>query len=372
VIYSFISYQFPNKFNSPDESAAFFFINEFINNNDFIYEEPLNPTVNNLIRPRSVSVINNNIVPFSFIGFYLIVGIFGKIIYHSIYFVVPFFSVVSIIFFYFALKKIFTSKIALLSCILLFIHPALWYFSSLPFFHNSLFVSFLLMSFYFLIKIIDNNKIVNFIFLGLFLGLLAIVRVPEIIWIIIGYLIFVLFFKKKINLKLLIITLIVFLLIITPILFINNHLYDNPFTVGYLSNEGNQLFTTNTSNINHSNNNKSIGQIVLPNGLDFSKLIETFSKYIVKIFLPFSLLSLLGILLLLKKYKQISKIKKTYLIFYFFICCYLLLYYGSGSYFGAAGDNFYTISSSLVRYWLPVYVFGVPFITYFIYQFILI
>ena len=67
----FVIYAFPylvngNIYNSPDENANFVFVKHFIQYNDLKIPFESNPE--NIIRPRSVNILNSDYVPGSFVG----------------------------------------------------------------------------------------------------------------------------------------------------------------------------------------------------------------------------------------------------------------------------------------------------------------
>ncbi|MFH0854318.1 MAG: hypothetical protein V1891_02400 [bacterium] len=52
----------------------------------------------------------------------------------------------------------------------------------------------------------------------------------------------------------------------------------------------------------------------------------------------------------------------VYLLLFVFISAYLIIYYGSWVFYDAPNPNLITIGTSYTRYWLPVYIMGIPFI----------
>ncbi|MFH1188112.1 MAG: glycosyltransferase family 39 protein, partial [bacterium] len=147
--YSILAFKSGNVFNSPDENANYFFSNLFVNESRLDYPLPEN---SDIIHPRSMTVASQKIVPQSFLGMPLIYGFLGKIFgSNAIIFFTPVIAAISVLFFYEIIKKIFNEKIAFLSGILVFIHPAFWYYSTHSMYHNVLFVSFLIMGVYFFI-----------------------------------------------------------------------------------------------------------------------------------------------------------------------------------------------------------------------------
>lgn len=366
IIYSFLAFQHPQKFSSPDENANFVFIKQFIENSSFEIDEPLNAQFEGLIHPRNATVNNSKIVPFSFIGFSLFLGILGKILGISgIYFITPFFAALAGIFFFFLIKEVFSLKIALLSTLIYYIYPAIWYNSSISFQHNSLFLSFLIISLFLLLYLIKTNKLLFYLLLGFFLGLVCIIRTNEAAWIIPLVLVILFLNRKKIKSGKVLLGVLVFIIAISPMLILNNNFYGSPFKFGYFNN------VNNSTTSNDSNNNNAISflikkpkKVFFPSGIDINKAVDTFFKYQAKIFYPYFFLLIVGLFLLLKKFKLYGKNIRFYLLFFILISTYLTLYYGSGEYFGSTSSNLKEIfiSSSIVRYWMPIYTFSIPII----------
>jgi len=110
----------PVRFTWPDEMANHYFISSFVNNNSLVVPEALNTTANNFIVPRSVNLLNGNLVPGTFLGFILLLGLIVKVIgVNALLFVTPFFGALIPLIFYLILRRIFEQRLALLSTILL-------------------------------------------------------------------------------------------------------------------------------------------------------------------------------------------------------------------------------------------------------------
>ena len=360
-IYSYLSFSSPEKFNSPDEAANYFFTKRFVETSSFTYQEPLNEQADNLIHPRNTKVVDSKIVPYSFLGLYLIAGIIGKVLgLKVILYVVPLFSAISGIFFYLFLKEIFSKKTAFLSSFLLLIHPAFWYFSSQAMHHNALFAALLIITLYFLIKILKGASIFYYLAFGFFASLTCVVRTSEIIWLGILTLVLLAASRKNINLKNLAIGFVVFILVLIPLFCYNVQLYGHPLTIGYLAGEKKDASLSQQKDALVDLLQK-IKKVLLPSGINLAKLKETIAKYIFKMFYPFTIFLFLGIFSFLRL-KKISIYKKAYFCSFVSVALYLILYYGSGAYFGAKEAEI-TVGSSLIRYWLPIYILGMPFVS---------
>jgi hypothetical protein len=150
------------KFNSPDETLNFFFTLRQAQGKPMFYEEPLEGIGNNLIRPRSVNVVGDKVLPGSFMGMYFIYGGLGRLggligleEVNVLFYLTAFFAVLGIVFFYLLLSLIFSKNIALISGLLAYTIPSWLYFASRSFYHNVLFISLLIIGVYLLLRALD-------------------------------------------------------------------------------------------------------------------------------------------------------------------------------------------------------------------------
>ena len=237
VIYSFLYNISSPLFNSPDESLNYFFIDNFAKNSSLYQEENLNSIANNLVHPRSTLVLNNKIVPVGFVGIVLILGFISKIIGIKLaLFCVPLLACIVPVLLYYILKEIFDDKIAFFSSLMLYFHPAFIYYSSRSLLPNVLFISFLIISifFVFLFKNTENLKIkyLAIILSSLSLSLSLITRLSEVVWVFVIYLFLLAYVFKKLNLKYIILFLCVFLVPMLFMLKTNYNIYGHPLSTG--------------------------------------------------------------------------------------------------------------------------------------------
>ena len=80
LVYSHLYFTSNFIFDSPDEIANFVFIKEFAQNSNLFLESNYSAYSNIEAYPRSTLFINNKIVPISFLGIILILGIIAKVI----------------------------------------------------------------------------------------------------------------------------------------------------------------------------------------------------------------------------------------------------------------------------------------------------
>ncbi|MFH1564971.1 MAG: glycosyltransferase family 39 protein [bacterium] len=357
-VYSFLAFRAGTIFNSPDENANYFFANLFARESRLDY--PLKEN-SDIIHPRSMAVADQKIVPQSFLGMPLIYGFLGKIFgSNAIIFFTPIIAAISVLFFYEIIKKIFDEKIAFLSSVLVFINPAFWYYSTHSMYHNVLFASLLIMGIYFFVKNNSNaqnkKQCANIILGSIFIGLSLMARYSEIPWVVLILIILYFFNKDKISKKQAIICFLILFVLSIPIFFLNNKLYGNPLSNGY-SSIGKSIDTNSIS--------ASIRSSLLLNTLRVAVLniFRNSWNYGIYLFWWLSLPTCFGIFLLLKNYKKLESKQKKYLIAFLIGSVYLILYYGSWSFHDNPDPTKITIGTSYARYWLPIYIFSMPFLS---------
>lgn len=347
-------------FNTPDETANYFFADNFVGHNDLRYFESANELSGELalVHPRSTTVVDNNIVPGSFLGFVILLGVWGKIFsVGALPFLVPFFSAVAAVLFYLLIKKIFGRETALVSFVLLLFMPAFWYYSSRALFNNVLFVDLLIIGFYFLERFSNNSKrSLNLPLAGLFFGLALSLRAAEIVWLAPILLVIILLVgrgNKGLNLLILGLSGLIGLL---PSLLLQKAIYGGFLVTGYVPEAG----------IGSRGWWPTLQSVFFPFGFDLRNVAYSLYHYWLKMFWWQAIPAVLGGLVILNQWriKQLDKRIRNYFIIGVVVSIYFVIYYGSWFFF----NNLMAqplIGSSQTRYFLPLYIFSLPLIAYF-------
>lgn len=347
----------PPVFNSPDETSNYFFVKNFAENNSIAKKINYNPdeisNVSNLIHPRSISVNNFKLIPISFIGLILIYGVIAKIFgVWIIQYLTPVFSIIAIIFLYLLLNKLFNKKIAIISSLLILINPGFWYSSSKLLMHNTIFISLLIISYYFLIISIQNKKIIHFILWGFFLGLSLITRTSEFFWILLSIILILIFYRVKINYKILL-TFLMFIFVFSPVFYFNKIHNSSYFKFSYTENLDKDVVSGSISN---TNTLIKAFNIIFPFGINIKNILYVIYHFFLKLNWIFCLLLFLALLILFIKRKNVSRKELGFIILWFLISVYLFIYYGSWKISDTAIINSITIGSSYIRYLLPFFI----------------
>ena len=143
-----------SRFDWPDEMANYFWSEQYATTGQLAIFEPLNLVAQNQIHPRSFNVRSDgSLVPGSFLGLILFYGTLAKFFsVKAIIYFTPVLAIFGVLAFYGIIKRIFSEKIALISAVLMFFHPAWWYYSVASMLPNIAFVSLLLLGIYFLLR----------------------------------------------------------------------------------------------------------------------------------------------------------------------------------------------------------------------------
>jgi 4-amino-4-deoxy-L-arabinose transferase-like glycosyltransferase len=353
------------RFNTPDEVLNNHFADLYAESGKMYYEEPLNLLIGGVIFPRWARVAEEKITPGTFQGIILVYGNLAKIVGRvTIPFLTPFFAVIGVLFFYLLVKEFFEKRVAFVSALLMFIFPGFWYYASRTMFHNVLFLTCLLASLYFLVKLIKHTnqhepkhkatQIIWAVPAGLFFGLALITRTSEVVWVALTVLIILLILKPKMKnfWPYALLGLVVCALCFLPILHNNKILYGSYFSFGYSSN-----ITTDLEDVSTA---RPIGlwqALLLPFGFHPLNMARVFYKYVLQLFWPWLVFWLIGIILFFRS-KPVKE-QKIFLAVPVIIGFWLLIYYGSWR-FTDNLSGLVSLGSSYVRYFLPAFVLGLP------------
>ncbi len=382
LLYSWLYAGQTAQFTSPDETANYFFSSLYAEEGTFRYHEPFNDEANGLIHPRSTTTAGEYIVPTSFLGLPLLYGIIGKIFgIGVIKYLTPIFSVIGVIFFYLLLRRLFTGRIAFTSSLMLFVLPPFVYYASRGMFHNILFIVFVIIGFYFIVRALQSKKLqlLSYSSAGLFIGSALITRTSEFIWLLGIILISAVIYRNRIRRLGLILFIVFIIIIFIPIVFLNVQLYDGLLTFGYSFSDQNasqdtQPVIEGTSSILH----KAVS-LILPFGINSKTIADSVYQYLFIIFPWFSIPLIIGLVWVsrsivvsklvslfpaLVNYRKFSRSIRQYTGLYLIVSLWLILYYGSWKIVEHFDPTEIILGSSYIRYWLPIYIFGLPILSY--------
>lgn len=383
------------KWNSPDETANYYFAKSFATDHTLSKFEPADIIGSDLVIPRSLRSDGGWIKPVSFLGIILIYGEIGSLTTPAVIpYLTPFFGALGIIFFYLLVKCLFNARIALISASLLAIFPVYLYYSIRSMFHNVLFLVLLIIGFYFLVRTLDKvycyvskPKLISFklpknilvgwlltFISGIFIGLAVITRSSELLWLapILG--VIVLFYGYRLGLSRLFLFAAGIGLGMLPAFYFNQILYQSPFAGGYgemnrsiadISSAGAELIKTTL--VSQLGTYQELVTRIFKNvfffGFHVGQSREMFTYYVVEMFPWLTYLAALGTFgLIILNFPKPRKKYLVYLLVWVVLSVILVLYYGSWLFTDNPNAASHTIGNSYTRYWLPLYLMALPMV----------
>jgi len=378
------------KWSSPDETANYFFAKRLSQEGNLSFFDSANLISEGWTMPRSVRSDEGWTKPVSFLGIILIYGGLGAIFGLALIpFLTPLFAALGIIIFYLIIKRLFSDRIALWSAVLLASFPVYIYYSARSMFHNVLFIVFCLFAWYFLLLAASSPTVSNKIsswflnkkiwlsltfafFSGIFLGLAAITRTSEILWLLPVAGLIALVYCRHLRLSAWLLSGLGFMVPLIPVAYYNQLLYGAFWRGGY-----NELNLSVNSILNSSsdlwrftwlgqfdyywNYLSNIFHQVFYFGFKYEKSLIAFSHYVIEMFPWLFWAGLLGLIILIVRI--IWCFEKKYLIYLvalFLLSVYLIFYYGSWQFNDNPDITRFTIGNSYTRYWLPIYLGLMP------------
>ena len=381
------------KWGSPDETANYVVAKLYGQTGGMAMFEKYNLYIDDIIQPRSFRSDFGVLKPVSFLG---IILIYGKIVsltsYKILPYLTPFFAAVGMVYYYLLIKKIFNRRNALMSVFLMASFPVYIYYSARSMFHNVLFMALLMAGLYYGIimarakakkqiaahyhkwRQINWRGLLYSALAGSFIGLAAITRTSELLWIIPMLIILWAFNIKKIGIMKLIVFLCFCVFAFAPIFCWNQILYNSPTQGGYpemnqsivnITEAGSDLVKSTFTGYlaYHKELFLKLKDNIFYFGFNPRDSLKMFYYYFVKMFYWLFWPAVLGGILFLRKYREWKREHWAYLTSYFTASLILLFYYGSWGFYDNPDPNSFTIGNSYTRYWLLIYLGALPFVS---------
>ncbi|MFA6197900.1 MAG: glycosyltransferase family 39 protein [Patescibacteria group bacterium] len=369
ILTSYASTGLSARFVSPDETANYYFTKTFAQQGALRVAEPLNAVMPAIVAPRSMGIADGFLVPVSFIGLPLMYGLVAKVVgLWIIRYITPIIAMIGGLVFYWLIRRMFGRSIGLAAALLLFLHPAFWYFTARSMMHNASFVSLTIIAAYYFVRMISNGRFWSYGLFGLSLGAALLFRTVEGIWLIPLFGLLIVFAQKKLRWRLILVTLAGGALMIIPMLIINRQLYGSVFAFGYSpSAVASDSVTALVQGIGGK-----IGQALFPFGLRMGDAWHNWTAYYLRLFPWYGIPALIGWLWFLINWfqewrKKVAaapnrKCQRIYFVAMTLVSVWLIFYYGSWRIQEFENPNQLILGHSYIRYWLPVYIFGLPFV----------
>lgn len=377
------------KWISPDETANYQMAKTFAESGQLMLLEKYNPLVDGIIAPRSLLSDGSLLKPVSFLGLPLLYGTLAKVFGIGVLpFLTPFFAALGLILFYLIVKRLFDRAVALIAFTLLAGFPVYLYYSVHSFFHNVLFMVAVMSALYFSIVAADwptfrraDSTAASWQIYGSWIlaalagasfGLAVSVRTSELLWLLPLFLLLWLFNIKRFGFWKLLLFVYFAGLAYFPVMYQNDILYGAPFSSGYPS------MDASVGEIIGSSGSLVTGAMVKYDWTliknSFNKLyraffhfgfmpeysLKMFYRYVYEMFNWLSLLAGAGFIIFAFGFFKRRKSDLIYLLSLLLLSAILIFYYGSWKFFDNPDKSAYTIGNSYTRYWLPIYLGGLP------------
>jgi len=381
-VYAALSFFAPQMFASPDETANYFFIDNFRRTGSFTFSEQLNILADGTIHPRSMVANGAQIVPGSFLGMPLIYGLLAKVFGMGVVpFLTPLFASISVVIFYLFLRKIFSESVSFYSSLLMYVLPPFWYYTSRGMFHNVFFICLCVCGAYFFAAAFLGRvkKGIGLVYsgtAGLFLGLAIATRVSEIFWVglAVGILFAVSIVKnKKKDIAQWALFFVVLGLMMVLVVYIQRLVYGTALSSVYSSPTLSEEAVTSPDAASRL---RSVYYWILPFGINISQIAFSCKSYIIRFFPVYSLFLLCGLVVYVQHYflkirsvflkrtfhihEVVTKNERLYFLMFVSVSLWMVAYYGSYQFNEFFDREKIILGSSYLRYWLPIYVFGLP------------
>jgi len=372
--YAWLPLSVEGVWNSPDETAVAYFSDKlpvFWGDYDVLasYSEELGGAVH----PRSVGVVDGELVPRSWIGLSWVLNVVGLLPGVSIEFAELLVSVIAVlaVFAWGGISaKFFDDKmIGIASGFLLAVHPGWWYFTARGLHPNVLFTSLLIFVVWFWyvgapyrLKCGDWARYLLLLFGGMSFGMALFVRTNEAIWVV-PVLLFVLYASRKYPKGEIFAGVIGVILPLLVMLFVNASVYGSWLSFGYfvktdaLVGAGGEVLAGGGGLVPWY---IRLFDLVFPFGFHEWNIIVSFVNYHLLFFLLWSGFALFGGILFIVKLREFDVLRRRRILsvgsVILLVSLYLVFMYGSWVINDNPDPNVVSIGTSYIRYWLPISV----------------
>jgi hypothetical protein len=369
LIFSFILFNYTNIATSnwvvhPDDHEAFLIGKNLSESGHLTIEEPLNYLFNDpVFTPSGAKWDGRKVVPVRAYGLYFLNALGFLVSDWLPFFMIPIMGLLGMVFFYKLMSMIFDEKKALLALFLLAFSVPIIYWNNMLY-SNIPGLTFLIMGLYFLVKISygRSNRLIYYILSVTCFALAIWMRYEQALFLLL-LLPLLIRYRRSFRPKFLIISLLVFLILLSPILALNQAVYGNPFDVGYtISAQASQKDATqNTVEPKPISNLEKIFRRFFAQDInpDFSRIYKNVNAYVFKLFPILIIIGVLGLFLTL-----LFPNKNRVLALCLFLIITLWTFDTCGGFHW--GEDRFLVGSTYIRYFLVVYTVIIIFAPVFI------
>ncbi len=349
LLYSSFTWGLPARFNSPDEAANAYFASRVTQGVPLAAPQPVAFSgIQNLVHPRSTTVVGNALIPSSFLGLPLIAGLVGRVFGAStLPYVTPLGAALGLTCFYLVLRELFGRRAAALALLLLAFTPSYWYYHARSFYHNALFFDMLLASWWLVLRALKSGRTPYYLLGGLAWGLAVAFRSSEAFWMSAAMVVWVASAGYKVSWRKLATFVLGAFLAFTPVFITNYYIYGQPFSVGYQADLALPLGQVGPSG-------SLWAQLVLPFGFHPRAIWSTVSRYLGGLTWWWAVLATLGVVSAVRWWPKFTREQRGWLLGSAVSVGWLLVLYGSWRFHDNPDPAAVTLGTSYMRYWLPV------------------
>lgn len=341
-------------FNSPDETANFFFSRRVAAGDPIAAPQELGGMAHGIVHPRSMAVLQGKLVPLSFLGMPVWYGLVGRLTGEwIIIFLTPILAAIGGWALYRICIDIFGRRVALTTVLLLPMLPPWWYYSARSMFHNVAFFSLTLCSLAAVLAVHRHGRTLVALMGGLSLGVALSLRLVEGIWVLPLMLAAFIFCPPR-HKRVWIWLVAGAALAGLPLLIHQAATYGNFLQTGY-------LLPPAGSGVD------SIGagrtwQDFFPYGIHPRRAAVNAGHFLFGM-LPWIIWpAVFGLLLQIIRWRELNNFRRFYALAFPSVSMFLLGYYGSATLADNLDNEAVTLGVSYARYWIPISVAALPFV----------
>ena len=361
-VYSYLTFQAPGIFNSPDESMNALAVEQLARGFKLGITIPEYLREYQFIDPRATFLRGPEVVQSGFLGMPLLYGLIGRAVRqaHAGWYLTPLFAILGAWGLYFLTKTAFHTRIALFSFFVYLVTPAVWYYATRGMFHNVLFTVFIIWGLYFFMRGAQGthsgfaHRVCVLLYCaaaGIILGLGLWVRPSEAVWLIVAIAAVWFVLRRSIKPWHAAVTLVIMGTLGALYFVAQRALLGAWLPGGY--------------GVEAAANGQNFLKFLVPFGFHPSAIVFNVYHYYVRMFWWITLPALCGLALAVGRWKHENHTRKAF--FWFTLITGLgltVIIYGNWMTYDNPNPAVVSITNAHVRYWLPLFVLSVPWMVF--------
>lgn len=341
-------------FNSPDETANATFAGTFASRGELELLEPLNLEFDGIVHPRAVAVVDDRLVPGSFIGLPVLYGLAGRFVGEgAIAFLTPLVAALALLGLWWLYRGVFGASVAAAAVVLVAAFPGWWMYAARSMFHNVLFVSLLAAAAVLWWRWLARSSLAApwpGAAAAAVTALALWVRPSESVWVLPALAVIIATHPRHRSWRDWWVA-VVFAVTAVLLLAVSWRTYGNPWGSGYAL-SGAAVAAAPV---------QGTAAVLLPFGFHPRRAFNRLVDYTLGFFPWLLWPALAGWLLSLGRWHLLPPGQRRYFVLATSIGAYLALYYGSWQFSDHLNPAAVTLGTSYVRYWLPLYLLALPY-----------